>query len=89
MKLRESRLFAVPQPRDPPMPQARPWNPFNSLQFCQPIVNADEERRALVATAAFLRAERRNSAEPRELEASMVESELNRHFDRRFASHRH
>jgi hypothetical protein len=63
------------------------WYPFNPLRFCQPIARSDDERRALIATAAYLRAERRNFEAGRELEDWLAaEAELNRHFGRLFRS---
>jgi hypothetical protein len=61
--------------------------PFNPLRFCQPIARSDDERHALIATAAYLRAQRRNFEPGRELEDWLAaEAELNRHFANPFSS---
>jgi DUF2934 family protein len=66
-----------------PLREVTVWYPFNPFRFCQPIARADDERHALIATAAYLRAERRNFEAGRELEDWLAaEAELNRNFDR-------
>ena len=41
---------------------------FNPLRFCRPPVQAEQERRALIAKAAYFRAERRGFQAGHELE---------------------
>jgi hypothetical protein len=59
------------------------WYPFNPFRFCRPIARADGERHALIAAAAYLRAERRHFEAGRELEDWLAaEAELNGQFYR-------
>jgi hypothetical protein len=68
---------------DLPLRKASAWYPFNPFRFCQPIARADDERQALIAAGAYLRAEGRNFAAGRELEDWLAaEAELNGHFYR-------
>jgi len=76
-----------PHSSDLPLRIATAWIPFNPLRFCQPIVRAGDEHQGLIATAAYLRAERRGFEAGRELEDWLAaEAELNRHSGRLFAS---
>lgn len=61
--------------------EASAWCPFDPYRFCQPIVRADDERHAWLATTAYLRAERRQFEAGRELEDWLAaEAELDRRY---------
>jgi hypothetical protein len=66
-----------------PLRESTAWCPFNPFRFCQPITRADDERHALIAMSAYLRAQRRHFESGRELEDWLAaEAELNRRLDR-------
>ena len=50
----------------------KPTHNFYPLRFSPPMIASESERRALIATEAYLRAERRNFAAGRELEDWLV-----------------
>jgi hypothetical protein len=60
------RIHALPEPA---RPVASPKPPhFNPLRFCQPVAPAVEQRHALIAKAAYFRAQRRGFRAGHELE---------------------
>jgi hypothetical protein len=74
--------------REQPLIGNTAWCPFSPAGLGQPIAKTDEERRALIATAAYLRAERPNTESLRDKQRrTAAETELHRHFSRWFASH--
>jgi hypothetical protein len=78
-------LAETPHWSEFPLREVPAWYPFSPVQFCQPMVRADEDRHALIATAVYLRGERSKVIRTYKRKYWLAaEAELYRHFAHRF-----